>query len=591
MIRFEHVSVSYTDAAEPAINDADFRIGEGEFALVAGKTGTGKSTLLGAVNGHVPQFTGGTLAGRVTVAGLDTRDHAPRELAHIVGRVSQDPLAGFTCDTVEQELAYGMEQLGVDPRRMRTRVEETLDLLGVAELRARSLLSLSGGQQQRVAIGAAMASGARVLVLDEPTSALDPTSAEEVLAALLRLVHDLGVTVLIAEHRLERVAEYADRLLYLPGAGQVQTGVPAQLLATSDIAPPVVQLGQALGWQPIPVSVRDARLHAPALRERLSGVDPDGVPRFPGGHLGGSGKRPDPAALRSGEWWESREQRTKLSQNTTSASREESIRSGVRLRRKPAQDEVAEAGLRARGIEVSYGFVRAVAGVDLELPASQVSVLLGRNGSGKSSLLWALTGAGQLDGGSFSVGGRELAGAGVSEVRRHVRMVPQTAADLLYLDTVGAECAAADRSVGKPAGACRALLDSLSPGIPDSRNPRDLSEGQKLSLVLAIQLGGDPAVVLLDEPTRGLDYAAKDALCGIVRQLAESGCAVCVATHDVEFAAQVADRAIVMATGEVIAVGAAGEVLAPSAIFSPQVARVLSPQQWLTVAQVLAAVV
>ena len=184
----------------------------------------GKSTLLGAINGLVPHFTGGTLAGRVLVDGRNTAEHPPRELADVVGVVSQDPLAGFATDTVEEELAYGMEQLAVPADVMRKRVEETLDLLGLAELRHRALRELSGGQQQRVAIGSVLTAHPRILVLDEPTSALDPTAAEEVLAAITRLVHDLGVTVVLAEHRLERVVQYADRVLYLPGDGSVVDG-------------------------------------------------------------------------------------------------------------------------------------------------------------------------------------------------------------------------------------------------------------------------------------------------------------------------------------------------------------------------------
>src|SRR5258708_5804297 len=187
------------------------RIEEGELCLAIGHTGSGKSTLLGAVNGLVPYFTGGTMTGRVTVDGRDTARYRPRELADVVGVVGQDPLAGFVTDTVEEELAYTMEQLAIDPAAMRARLEETLDLLGLADLRHRALHTLSGGQQQRVAIGAALTAHPRVLVLDEPTSALDPTSAEDVLAAITRLVHDLGVTVVLAEHRLERVLPYAHR--------------------------------------------------------------------------------------------------------------------------------------------------------------------------------------------------------------------------------------------------------------------------------------------------------------------------------------------------------------------------------------------
>ena len=225
MIRFEHVTITYDGSPAPTLIDVDLTIPEGELCLVAGRTGSGKSTLLGAINGLVPHFTGGRLAGRVTVDGRDTAHHPPRNLASVVGVVGQDPLAGFVTDTVEEELAYGMEQQAIPPEVMRRRVEETLDLLGIAELRSRSLRSLSGGQQQRVAIGSVLTAHPRVLVLDEPTSALDPTAAEEVLAAITRLVHDLGTTVVVAEHRMERVLQYADRMVLVDG-GRVVDGPP-----------------------------------------------------------------------------------------------------------------------------------------------------------------------------------------------------------------------------------------------------------------------------------------------------------------------------------------------------------------------------
>jgi len=236
MIRFDHVTVTYPGASTPALEDVDLRIPEGELCLVVGGTGAGKSTLLSCVNGLVPHFSGGHLRGRVTIDGRDTALHPPRDFADLVGVVGQDPLAGFVTDVVEDELAYGMEQLGVAPAVMRKRVEETLDLLGIAELRSRPLRTLSGGQQQRVAIGAVLAMHPKVLVLDEPTSALDPTAAEEVLSAITRLVHDLGVTAVVAEHRLERVAQYADLLVVVDGA-TASVGEPAVMLETSPIAP------------------------------------------------------------------------------------------------------------------------------------------------------------------------------------------------------------------------------------------------------------------------------------------------------------------------------------------------------------------
>lgn len=275
MIRFEDVSVAYDGAAEPTVQGVDFEVPEGELVLLVGPSGVGKSTILGAVSGLVPHFTGGTLRGRVTVAGRDTRTHKPRELADVVGTVGQDPLSHFVTDTVEDELAYGMESLGLSPTVMRRRVEETLDLLGLASLRDRPLATLSGGQQQRVAIGSVLTPHPRVLVLDEPTSALDPAAAEEVLAVLQRLVHDLGTTVLMAEHRLERVIQYADQVALLPAPGEAPVfGTPAEMMAVSPVYPPVVDLGRLAGWAPLPLTVRDARRRAGELRERLSGRTP-----------------------------------------------------------------------------------------------------------------------------------------------------------------------------------------------------------------------------------------------------------------------------------------------------------------------------
>ncbi|MFC1233302.1 ABC transporter ATP-binding protein, partial [Streptomyces sp. Sce081] len=271
MIRFENVSVTYDGSPEPSVRGVDFEVPEGELVLLAGPSGVGKSTVLGAVSGLVPHFTGGTLRGRVTVAGRDTRTHKPRELADVVGTVGQDPLSHFVTDLVEDELAYGMESLGLPPDVMRRRVEETLDLLGLADLRDRPISTLSGGQQQRVAIGSVLTPHPRVLVLDEPTSALDPAAAEEVLAVLQRLVHDLGTTVLLAEHRLERVVQYADRVALLPGPGEPPLlGTPAEVMAVSPVFPPVVGLGRLAGWSPLPLTVRDARRRAAPLRERLA---------------------------------------------------------------------------------------------------------------------------------------------------------------------------------------------------------------------------------------------------------------------------------------------------------------------------------
>ena len=546
-LSLERVSVTLPGAERPVLTEVDLRIEDGELALVVGRTGSGKSTLLGAMCGRVPHFTGGTLSGHVRVHGRDTRDHRPRDLADLVGVVGQDPLAGFVTDTVEEELAYGMEQLGLPAPTMRKRVEETLDLLGIAELRDVPLRELSGGQQQRVAIGSVLTAHPRVLLLDEPTSALDPTGAEEVLATISRLVHDLAVTVVVAEHRVERVLHHADTVVHVSPSGDVRAGLPSDLMVDSDIASPVVELGRYAGWSPLPLSVRDARRAAGDLRTRLAATSTTGGP---------------PVEPPRG-----------------------------------AQDDPV---LTARGVVVRHpGEVLAVAGVDLTLCAGEVTALMGRNGCGKSSLLWALQGSGPLTSGTVRVSRAASSGAGstasgvvepgnlaAGERRSLVGMVPQTAADLLYLDTVGAECDQADHESGAPSGTCAGLLARVAPGIPRERHPRDLSEGQKLALVLAVQLTADPPVLLLDEPTRGLDPTAKQVLAVVLRGLAERGRSVVVATHDVEFVAEGADRVVVMAAGEVVADGPTAEVVVSSPAFAPQVAKVTAPGPWLTVGDV-----
>ena len=245
MIELRGVGLTYDETR--VLDGVDLAIGAGELVLVTGPTGSGKSTLLGVLSGLIPRFSGGRLTGDVLLDGVSIVRTPPRERAHLIGYVGQDPAAGFVTDTVEEELAYGMEQLGLPAETMRRRVEETLDLLGIADLRARDLRRLSGGEQQRVALGSVLTMHPRILVLDEPTSALDPTAAEDVLATLTRLVHDLDVSVVLAEHRLERVVPFADTLVVLDGHGGLRVGSPVDLLTDSPVAPPIVELGRAGG--------------------------------------------------------------------------------------------------------------------------------------------------------------------------------------------------------------------------------------------------------------------------------------------------------------------------------------------------------
>ena len=532
MITFDHVTFTYpqlnsSDAQEPVLKDISLEIAAGELALLVGATGSGKTTFLRAINGLVPHFSGGYLNGRVSINGRNTQDFAPRELADLVGFVPQDPLTGFVTDLVEDELAYSMESLGIDPQTMRRRVEETLDLLGLADLRNRPLRSLSGGQQQRVAIGSVLTAHPEVLVLDEPTSALDPGAAEEVLAALHRLVHDLGVTVVMAEHRLERVVQYADSILMMEH-GRIDNGTPSSIMENSPIAPPVIHLGRLAGWNPLPVSIRDARRSAGPLRSSLVGQRP---------HLR---VVPDSTPLIA----------------------------------------------RVRDLDVGYGQRTVLRDISIDANAGEIIALMGRNGSGKSTLLRALIGLHNPSVGTVRINEINPAKMPARELIHHVGLVPQEPSDLFEAQSVALECRNSDSDAGCEAGPTRALLALMAPEIIDSTHPRDLSEGQQLILALCIVVAAKPPLLLLDEPTRGLDYPTKGKLADILRGLGETGHCVVMATHDVELVADLATRVIMLGDSEIVADGSTGTVITGSPMFAPQVAKILAPQQWLTVHQV-----
>lgn len=517
-ITYEGVTFCYAGTSRPALSNVSLALEEGTFVLVGGPTGSGKSTLLRAANGLVPQFTGGTFAGRVTVGGRDTMRFAPRDLADVAAFVPQDPAASFVLDRVEDELAYGMENLAVPPDHMRRRVEEMLDLLNLAPLRNRSVRSLSGGERQRVAIAAALSAGPRVLVLDEPTSQLDPQGAEDVLAALQRLVHDHGMTVLLAEHRLERVAGFADVAVACTG-GRVTAGSPGEIIGQLDAGPPVARLARLLDWRPVPLTVRDARSRATSVT-----------------------LQPPPVV---------------------------------------ADSTRGEALIDVRGLAAGYGDVEVLRSLDLGIGPGEVVAVMGRNGAGKTTLLRCIAGVHRPSAGSVRVDGRApRAGADAA-------LCPQEPESVLFKDTVAAEVEATLEARGTGVNAAD-VLDGL--GIADlaERHPRDLSAGQRLLVATAAVVAVGAPVLLLDEPTRGLDPESKNRLAQFLESYAAQGCAALFATHDVELAAAVATRVVMLSGGEVIADGAPARVLGDSTVFAPQMTRVFGPG-WLTPEQVVEA--
>ncbi|MEO8092908.1 MAG: ATP-binding cassette domain-containing protein [bacterium] len=518
------LAYTYPGAATPSLRSIDLRLDPGEFVVLAGRSGSGKTTLLHACCGLVPHYHGGEVIGELEVVGRDVCDHGPADLGGEVGLVAQDPEAQVVGATVRGEIELPLEIRG-EPATARARaVEEVALALAIPDLLGRATDTLSGGELQRVALAAALVGRPRLVLLDEPTSQLDPVSGDELVGLLRRLNEEWGTTVVLAEHRLERCLAAADRVLALDGGELAFDGSPEGFLAwaadaDSALSTPGARLFDLAGLRPLPASVKSARA---MLRER--------------------GLEPVPARTRD---------------EPPSADRTRpALRAGWRRRPKLASS-LSAAGL---WVELDDGEAPrdVLRGVTLEIEPGERVALMGRNGAGKSTLMRAAAGLVE------PVRGRIAAAGGCA-------LLAQSPSDFIAHERVAEE-------LPGPEGA--AALDSVGLGWALERDPRDLSGGERQRLALAIVMAGrgageGPALVCLDEPTRGMDRARKADLGRQLGSLASTGSAILLATHDVEFAASFARRVVLLGEGRAIADGPVEEVLAGGWYFATEVARIL----------------
>jgi energy-coupling factor transport system ATP-binding protein len=540
------LSYAYPHAARPALEDVSLEVAPGEFVLLAGRSASGKSTLLKAACGLVPHFHGGEIEGEVRVADLDAIAAGPGELAAAVGYLAQDPETQVVSTTVAAEIELPLEMRGDEPADRARAVEEVALALAIPHLLDRSVDTLSGGELQRVALAAALVTRPRLILLDEPTSQLDPVAGDELIWLLRRLNEEWGVAVLLAEHRLERCLAAADRVVAMEAGGISFDGAPADFLAWASsndpaLETPAARLFSLAGIDPLPVGVRQARqlLASNSADWREGGTPSERLVLLGRADLGRQ-TPPHPSKLRE---------------------------EGVPPSQPPA--------LRAKNLWVELDRGEdprdVLKGIELTVRRGERVALMGRNGAGKSTLLRTAAGLHEPVAGKIEVDS--------------IALLTQNPGDYLVRERVGDELpgdegAAALRVVG--------LEDKVD------ADPRDLSGGERQRLALAIALAGRmegeqlPGVVALDEPTRGMDHARKDDLVALIARLAgdvdfvahEStkatrGAAVVVATHDVEFASGFADRVVLLGDGVVIADGPAAEILSGGWYFATEVARVL----------------
>jgi energy-coupling factor transport system ATP-binding protein len=521
VIEFDGFSYRYPDAAAPSLRDVSLRVSDGEFVVLAGRSAAGKSTFLRAACGLVPHFHGGEAAGGASVCGLDLSEHGPAELRGAVGLVAQDPETQVVAATVRGELELPLEIAG-EPAASRARaVEEASLALGIAHLLDRATQTLSGGELQRVALASSLVGRPQVVLLDEPTSQLDPVAGDELIGLLRRLNEEWGTTVILAEHRLERCLAAADRVVAMAEGRVAFDGDPGAYLdwaLDSDVAlsTPLARLFDGAGMRPAPVSVKDART-------RLADT---------------AVTTPEPLLI-----------------STNSAGFRNHLEKG-------GGDRGREIALRVKHLWVELdhgdGPNDVIRDLSLEIEPGEIVALMGRNGAGKSTLLRSIAGLVRLR-------------RGKAEAPGGWAMVPQTPGDLLVRERVSEELPGAE---GERALAAAGLTSSAD------TDPRDLSGGERQRLAIAIAMAGRsdadmPGLVCLDEPTRGMDTARKHELATRMRAVAGSGPAVVVATHDVEFAATLAERVVLMGEGEVLADGPIEEILSGGWYFATEVARAL----------------
>ncbi len=540
---FSRVTYSYPECSQPALREVNMELEQGELCLLAGRSGQGKSTLIRAACGLVPHFHGGTFAGSVSVVGMDTREHPPAQLGAHVGVLQGDSETQLVMSSVRAELALAMESRGHGATAVARAVEEVALALGIDHLLERSTHDLSGGEKQRVALGAALAGRPRVVLLDEPTSQLDPVAGDELIGLLRRLNQEWDTTILLSEHRLERCLSAADRVIALADGAIVHDGSPSSFLRfAADCEPSLQTPGAKLfglaGVNPPPVGVKQARACL-----RRDGLLPDEsdphVPRVTGDLDTRSGGGVTDIHVDSQD---------------VSAGGALGRQTGVRKRIAGwGRGEAATAAaLTLRGVwcEIPRG-PAILRGVELAIAPGERVALMGRNGAGKSTLLRHAAGLVAPTRGKIECAGR-------------VALLLQNPNDYFLHERVRDELS--------PEALRRAGLGELA-----ERNPRDLSGGERQRLALAIVADGGetPVVVALDEPTRGMDREAKAQLSEELHRRAEDGQAVIVATHDPEFAASCAQRAILLADGRAIADGPAADLLSGGWYFATETARIL----------------
>ncbi len=525
LLENQDITYYYPGSTKPSLCNINLKIREGEFLLVVGGSGSGKSSLARLIAGLIPEFYGGRLQGKLFFQGKELRGDERHLLNSHVGIVFQDPEKQLVMTSVEAEIAFGLENLGLPQQEMFRRVAEVMTFLNLTSLKDEFTTNLSGGEKQKVALASVLAMQPRILVLDEPTSQLDPVAAGEFLDLVEYLNKELGYTVVLIEQRLERCYHLADRAVVMEQGEIRYDGSPAdaahwQVKHHFPFIPPVAKFFASLNNAAVPLTVRDGR-------RELHKYFPD-----------------DPSV--------------------------ENPKRSVQL--SPVNNKTT--AVEAKNLWYTYpGGREVIRGQSLCVREGEFVVILGANAAGKTTLLKLLAGILKPDRGCVHLLGQDTHRLSLTDLGRSVGYLSQNPNDYLLQDTVEDELRFTLNNFQLPDnGICDELLHKLNLYDLRHANPRDLSSGERQRVALASVLVAGPRLLLLDEPTRGLDYRLKAELGGFLREITASGGTVVMVTHDVEFAAEYAGKVVMIFDGMVVCDGPR-DVLGDSIFYAPQMAR------------------
>jgi energy-coupling factor transport system ATP-binding protein len=559
-IKIENLNYSYPDIASPSLKNINIEIPQGQFVLIVGNSGSGKSTLIRSIAGLVPNFYGGTYQGNVYFDDQEIRKLNRREMIQKVGMVFQDPESQMVMTNVEQELAFGLENLELSNELMKRRIMEVTSALSLNEYRDHFIPELSGGQKQKIALASVLSMQPDILLLDEPTSQLDPIAGEEILTMVRRLNEENGITIVLTEQKLERCFHFADRIIIMDQGEIIKDSCDVSSIANwivennMSFIPPVSKVFANIGFQNVPVTVKQGR---DMIRKHVI-------------------EKTD---------FKSRAIKSTLDQSAY----EKEIKSHEIKENRPNSRGSDQYLLDVNKLWFTYPNGKEILkNVHLQIKEGSFSVIMGENGGGKTTLLKNINGLLRPSRGHVKLSGRDIKGLKVEEIAISVGYLSQNPNDYLFLPTVREEIEFTMKNLSLfDEGIIDEILTKLQIDQFKDMNPRDLSTGERQRVALASVLVTKPKLLLLDEPTRGLDYQLKEALGEILLSLVKEGTTILMIAHDVEFAAEYADDIVLFNDGSVIGSGCKFEMLTDSTFYSPQMSRLFNDfeERIVTIAQ------